>query len=469
MLRAIFTSCLAILLLVFPMTAQADEKSAARYFEAVKTNPVALRAFLFKMPKGADLHSHLLGAVYAEDLIGWAAKDGHCVDMQVMAIVPAPCDAAAGKPAVASIGHDQAIINPLIDSLSVRNYERRAISGHDQFFAAFDKAIVAFLGREADAQASVIRRAARQNIGYLELMDALGMFEIIALAADPKKLDTNRPAAQLFNDPQLTKIARQAIALQDKIEQKRRQILGCNRNPKQRDCMVQVRYLAQVLRAVPRPQVRAQTILAAKLMALDPRFVGLNFVMPEDHPLTLANHAWQMEQIREAMALLPKERRNVALHAGELALGLVPPRYLGRHIRQAVEVAGARRIGHGVDIGHDPDYQKLMADMRKRGIAVEINLTSNDVILGISGAAHPFATYLENRVPLVLSTDDEGVSRIDLTHEYQRAVETYNLSYRDIKIMARNAVEHSFLSSTDKAALLEDLKRRFSEFEGGYK
>src|SRR4029077_521261 len=43
------------------------------------------------------------------------------------------------------------------------------------------------------------------------------------------------------------------------------------------------------------------------------------------------------------------------------------------------------------------------------------------------------------------STDDEGVSRIDLTHEYVRAAESYALSYLDLKQMARTSLQHSFL------------------------
>ena len=46
---------------------------------------------------------------------------------------------------------------------------------------------------------------------------------------------------------------------------------------------------------------------------------------------------------------------------------------------------------------------------------------------------------------LLLSTDDEGVSRINLTHEYVRAVQTYGLGYLDLKQMARTSLEHSFL------------------------
>ena len=46
---------------------------------------------------------------------------------------------------------------------------------------------------------------------------------------------------------------------------------------------------------------------------------------------------------------------------------------------------------------------------------------------------------------MALSTDDEGVSRIDLTHEYVRAVEDFALTYADLKELVRNSLEYSFL------------------------
>ena len=48
-------------------------------------------------------------------------------------------------------------------------------------------------------------------------------------------------------------------------------------------------------------------------------------------------------------------------------------------------------------------------------------------------------------MPVALSTDDEGVSRIDITHEYMRAALDYHLSYEDLKQLARTGMEHNFL------------------------
>ena len=58
-------------------------------------------------------------------------------------------------------------------------------------------------------------------------------------------------------------------------------------------------------------------------------------------------------------------------------------------------MAGALRIGHGIDIAYDNDMAGLLQQMAQEDILVEINLTSNDVILQVSGAEHPFTTYLQ--------------------------------------------------------------------------
>jgi adenosine deaminase len=135
----------------------------------------------------------------------------------------------------------------------------------------------------------------------------------------------------------------------------------------------------------------------------------------------------------------------VSLHAGELAPGLVPPEGLCCHIRLAVDNGQADRIGHGVDVMYEDQPYELLKNMADKGVLVEINLTSNEDILGVSGKHHPFQTYRKFGVPVALSTDDAGIERIDLTHEFLRAAETYALSYADLKELVRNSLEYSFL------------------------
>ncbi len=110
---------------------------------AVKEGPLAVRAFLVGFPKGADLHVHLLGAVYAETFIRDAVEDGLCVDPVGLKFVPPPC-ASPLVPAARLSGNigpaDQDLYDKLIDSFSLRSFVPSAgWSGHDQFFATFDR------------------------------------------------------------------------------------------------------------------------------------------------------------------------------------------------------------------------------------------------------------------------------------------------------------------------------------------
>jgi adenosine deaminase/adenosine deaminase CECR1 len=159
---------------------------------------------------------------------------------------------------------------------------------------------------------------------------------------------------------------------------------------------------------------------------------------------------------------------HVALHAGELAVGLVPPEALGLHVRQAIEIAGAERIGHGTDVMNDVYPAGLFREMARRNIAVEISFTSSDVILGIRGPAHPVRQYLRAGVPVVIATDDEGVARSDLTNEYQRGVEEHGLTYRELKQISYNSIERSFLRPPAKTRVRQQLDAAFAKFETGY-
>ncbi len=234
-----------------------------------------------------------------------------------------------------------------------------------------------------------------------------------------------------------------ARAALDNAEELRRTRERCGQADQAAACNIQIRYLYQVLRGFPKEQVFAQTLLGFEVAAADARVVGINFVMAEDGAISMADYEQHMRMVGFLHGLYPQV--HISLHAGELAPDLVPPEGLCCHIRLAVEQAHAERIGHGVDVMYEERPYELLKEMAQKHVMVEINLTSNDVILGVSGKDHPLPLYRKFHVPVALSTDDEGVSRIDLTHEYVRAVETYALSYSDLKQMARTSLEHSFL------------------------
>jgi len=234
-----------------------------------------------------------------------------------------------------------------------------------------------------------------------------------------------------------------ALRAMDRAEARRDSVLGCAGATPDAGCGVTVRYLYQVLRAFPREQVFVQILAGFELAHADARFVGLNLVQPEDDRVAMRDYSLHMRIIAFLHGLYPDVP--VTLHAGELTDGLVPPEGLRFHVREAVEVAGARRIGHGVDVLQEAEPDSLLREMASRHVLVEINLTSNDVILGVAGARHPLRTYLAYGVPVALSTDDEGVSRSEMTLEYRKAVEEQGIDYPTLKAMARNSLEYAFV------------------------
>jgi adenosine deaminase len=155
----------------------------------------------------------------------------------------------------------------------------------------------------------------------------------------------------------------------------------------------------------------------------------------------------------------------IALHAGELVEGLVPPEGLRFHIRASIEQGHAFRIGHGVSVMYEDDAQGLLRMMAERGVLVEVALSSNDAILGVRGSRHPLTAYLAADVPVALVTDDEGVSRTTLSREYQRAVEEHGLDYRTLRQIARNSLVYAFLEPAEKERLLAEFDAAMLEFE----
>ena len=457
--------------------APASEQRAVRAFNVAAENPLQLTAFLAKMPKGGDLHMHLSGAIYAESFIHQAAADGLCYSPNTRSFFkPSATNRSLPPQPVCGEGNrraedalkDQALYDALIDNFSMRSFVPSAgVSGHDQFFATFARFQAlgrAHVGEWLDEIAS---RAAAQNEQYLEVMHTPDFSAAAKLgysipwpstptdaAGNSTGNATGSDSADLakLRDQLLAKGLREIAAANRKefadALDSRNHIEHCETPAAAPACKVKLRFLYQILRGFPPQQVFAQTLLGfetlqAELDSGHPIVLGINFVMPEDGYLSMSEYHRQMLMLNYLHSVYPKV--HITLHAGEIAPGLVPPDGLRFHIREAIELGHAERIGHGVDIMYEDRPHELLKEMVSHHIMTEINLTSNDVILGVQKQWHPLPIYRAAGVPVALSTDDEGVSRIDITHEYARAALDFHLGYLDLKRMGRTSLEHSFL------------------------
>ena len=444
------------------------------FSEAKKMGPGELYALLEPMPKGADLHMHLSGAVYAETFLAEGVQQALCVDPLALKFTQpvahnetAAC--AIGSVPAATILKDEHLYDALVDAFSMRSFvPTSGFSGHDQFFSTFDRfgGLKDYSGQWLN---EVATRAAAQNEQYLEIMMTPPFSKAAALGY---KLGWPLGADKNANRDQLAKLRDQLLAggLRDEITADSKQIVdaklvrdsmeGCNAKnvATPSACTIKIHFLYQILRAFPPQQVFAQTLLGFETASADPNFVGINFVQPEDDRIAMQDYHLQMLMLDYLHSVYPNVR--ISLHAGELAPGLVPPAGLSFHIREAIDLGHASRIGHGVDVLYEDDAPALLKEMAAKHIMVEINLTSNEGILGVKGKEHPLAAYRAAHVPVALSTDDEGVSRIDLTHEYVKGAEDQNLTYVDLKQMARTSLEHAFLRGESLWAAPDDFARR---------
>jgi adenosine deaminase len=141
---------------------------------------------------------------------------------------------------------------------------------------------------------------------------------------------------------------------------------------------------------------------------------------------------------------------HATIHAGEAGGA--------EHVREAIELLKAERIGHGVRAIEDHAVVGLLTE---QGITLEVCPTSN-LQTGVTPtfSLHPLRELFDAGVPVTVNTDDPSISDTTLTDEYMVAVTTMGFSVIEIQRMILNAVQAAFLPQTEKLALLERFEKR---------
>ncbi len=420
-----------------------------QYLNSIQHDPLKLQQFFYAMPKGGDIHNHIDGAVYAEDLVHFAAKENYCLNVKSMTVSQLKTCPAGDQ--LTMVNNNPMLLGKLIDAWSMQDFPINTQSGEGHFFNTFPKLEPLVISNVVKAIASIANRAGRQNEEYLELM--IGGLELNVTDKQVKTPEEIGATVQQQSDLAAWRIALLAAGLNDVIKKtdiRMQQLTGqvntllkCGTSAAAPGCRVAIRYQYFALRDLPISQFYAELVTAFGVANTSASVVGINIVMPENWNTALDDYTEQMKMIGFLRTIYPKV--HVTLHAGELTFGQLPPKYLTYHINQAVNIAHAERIGHGVDIAYEKNSQSLLNEMAQKHIDVEINLTSNKDVLGVSGKQSPLLLYLANQVPVTLSTDDEGIERTDLTAQYQLAELEYSLPYPILKNIVRNNLAYGFV------------------------
>lgn len=130
-------------------------------------------------------------------------------------------------------------------------------------------------------------------------------------------------------------------------------------------------------------------------------------------------------------------------------------------IRGAVLQLRAERIGHGIRILEDPE---LVAEVRERGIALDVCPTSNVMTRSVpSLAEHPLPAMLDAGLVCTLASDDPTMFASPLAGEYERCRTAFGFDDERLSGLARNGVRASFAGERLKDGLLPGIDAWLSD------
>ena len=450
-------------------------QGASQYFEKIRNNEAKLTAFFAQMPKGGDLHHHYSGSVYAETYLDYVIRQNYFVNEFTLEVKDKLRSTDSGFTPFDSLKNNRSfgkLKQRILEKWSVKDYNGVSYPSDKQFFETFDNFNVASKNTFDEGLLELKHRAIAERVSYIETM-----FTSIPCEMDKDSLfaSLNEKLNKLSSqrDTALASVLLRQLhqgldrkVMDDAVQKFNQELHERHARLKLDDDNFAIRYQNYIVRAIPNPSYIFKNLLVAFQSANESDLiVGVNIVAPEDNEVSMRDYWLHMQMFKYCQALFPKVK--YAMHAGELTMMQVKPEELTWHINAAVYEAGAYRIGHGIDIPHEAGAYDLLRFMAKHNIAVEINLVSNEFILKVKNDKHPLMLYKDFGVPIVISTDDAGVLRSNMTQQYVLLAKRYKeIDYSDIKQFVFNSIDYSFIEDIRlKAKLRKDLEKRFDEFE----
>ncbi|MXO05830.1 adenosine deaminase [Flavobacterium sp. HBTb2-11-1] len=450
-------------------------QSAESYLEKIRNNEALLTAFFQQMPKGGDLHHHFSGSVYAEPLLERAIAEDFYLNLETMAV-------SKTKPSNGNWENFSSIKNKgkleyyeqqIMQTWSIKDYNG-SVPSDDQFFDSFVKFEPTIAGHFAEGMLELKKRAIAENVSYIETQLSTIPCDMNVSDLDDFNAKLRQASTQKDEKAVLKLLDELYKSLQKKDAKKYADDFNTNfiaklhKDLKIDDEKFTMRYQNFVLRFMEPVDLFKNLVIAFISSSESKLTAGVNIVSPEHGENSMKDYWLHMVMFKYCHSKFPDVK--YTLHAGELTLGLVQPEELTWHINDAIYLAGANRIGHGVDIAYEANSYDLLKYMAQKNIPIEINLVSNEFILKVKENRHPFTLYKEFNVPIVISTDDAGILRSNMTEQYVLLAKRYpDVNYETIKKYVYNSINYSFIQDASvKKQLIKDLDNRFKTFEAKF-
>ncbi|CAF4817349.1 unnamed protein product, partial [Rotaria socialis] len=344
-----------------------------------------LNIFITNMPKGGDLHHHYSGSIYSETYLNWVARNNYCVyreDNQTLKIQKYKIETRVSNLTdsekalcitVSEIYLDNDFYRALLkrwSTIDYSNHYHEQSPPSKQFFDTFD-----YFGPISNSYYNeglmlLKNTAISENVQYIETMLKSGPsisvtdeLNVKLNSLNSKSNDSEIDIAltayfnMVVNDSNVNTIINNYVKMIDTSA------AGIN------DGNFAIRFQSYVSRGSSPSQVFGSLFSAFSSAIRSDLIVGVNIVGPENGIVSMRDYTLHMKMFRFLKQRFPTVK--LAMHAGELVLGLVPPEGLQFHIREAIEIAGASRIGHGIDIFYEHNAYELLEKMKQLNIVVE--------------------------------------------------------------------------------------------------
>ncbi|CAF3650169.1 unnamed protein product [Rotaria sp. Silwood1] len=344
-----------------------------------------LNILLTAMPKGGDLHHHYSGAIYAETYLNWVDRHNYCVyreDNTILNIqkyrietkVVELSDAAKALCITAdAIRLDNGFYREVLkrwSDIDYSNHYHEQPPPDKQFFDTFG-----YFDPVADSNYHegfmwLKNTAMSENVQYIETILQSGpnlavadelnaMLNALTSKSDDFEIDRALTAYfnAVVNDTQVNSTINNYVNMIETSAD------GIN------DANFTLRFQSYVFRGDSPSRVFSSLFSSFSATMRSDLIVGVNIVGAENGIVSMRDYTLHMKMFRFLKQRFPLVK--LAMHAGELVLGLVPPEGLQFHIREAIEIAGASRIGHGIDIFYEHNAYELLQKMKQLNIVVE--------------------------------------------------------------------------------------------------
>lgn len=451
-------------------------QNANNYLEKIRNNEAELTAFFSQMPKGGDLHHHFSGSIYAEPMLEDAIAEDFYLNTSTMEVLKDKPNTGDWEQfsTIIKRGELYAYKQKIMEKWSAKDYNGVSYPSDKLFFESFSKFSPAIPGHFGEGLIELKNRAISENVSYIEtqlstIPSEINTADLVDFNAQLRQAAVNKDektVKKLLES--LYKTFQKRDAKKDALNFNINFVAKMHNDLKIDDANFTMRYQNFVLRFMEPVDLFKNLVVAFISADSSDLMAGVNIVSPEDGETSMKDYWLHMVMFNYCHSVFPDVK--YTLHAGELTLGLVQPEDLTWHINDAIYVAGANRIGHGVDMAYEKNAYSLLQYMAKQQIPIEINLASNEFILKVKENRHPISLYREFNVPVVISTDDAGILRTNMTEQYVLLAKRYkDVSYDEIKRYVYNSINFSFIKSSKvKQDLIKDLDVRFKKFEAQF-